>query len=61
MLIVPGCTDGPDIAARHDDLRSLGIADKDVVELEYLDYARSKYRALGLKDTMPVKREPRRT
>jgi hypothetical protein len=23
------------------------------VELEYFDYARSKYKALGLRDTMP--------
>jgi len=60
MLIVPGLTDGPDIAARHAHLRSLGIADKDVVELEYLDYARSKYLALGLEDTMPPKTEVRR-
>ena len=58
MLIVPGCTDGADINARHDYLRSIGIADCDVVELEYLDYARSKYLALGMKDTMPEKREP---
>ena len=58
MLIVPGCTDGADINARHDYLRSIGIADGDVVELEYLDYARSKYLALGMKDTMPEKREP---
>ena len=60
MLIVPGCTDGPDIAARHAYLRSIGIADSDVVELEYYDYARSKYLALGMKDTMPEKREPKR-
>ena len=58
MLIVPGCTDGADIRARHDYLRSIGIADKDVVELEYFDYARSKYLALGMKDTMPEKKEP---
>ena len=60
MLIVPGLTDGPDIAARHAYLRSIGIADKDVVELEYYDYARSKYLALGLKDTMPEKKPVRR-
>ncbi len=58
MLIVPGCTDGADIRARHDYLRSIGIADKDVVELEYFDYARSKYLALGMPDTMPEKKEP---
>jgi len=60
MLIVPGCTDGRDILARHRYLHSIGIDDKNVVELEYLDYARSKYLALGLLDTMPVKRPPRR-
>ena len=60
MLVVPGHTDGPDIAARHAFLRSIGIADKDVVELEYFDYARSKYLALGLPDTMPPKIPPRR-
>ena len=58
MLVVPGCTDGADIRARHDYLRSIGIADKDVVELEYFDYARSKYLALGMPDTMPEKKEP---
>ena len=55
MLVVPGHTDGADCAARHAYLRSIGIADKDVVELEYFDYARSKYLALGLPDTMPPK------
>ena len=55
MLVVPGHTDGADRAARHAYLRSIGIADKDVVELEYFDYARSKYLALGLPDTMPPK------
>jgi pyruvate formate lyase activating enzyme len=56
MLVVPGCTDGADVQARHAYLRSLGIPDESVVELEYLDYARSKYLALGMPDTMPAKR-----
>ena len=56
MLVVPGCTDGADVHARHDYLRSLGIPDASVVELEYFDYARSKYQALGMPDTMPAKR-----
>ena len=41
--------------ARYAYLDSIGISRKDVVELEYFDYARSKYQALGLKDTMPPK------
>ena len=52
-LKVPGCTDGDDLAARHRYLASLGIPDSSVVDLEYYDYARSKYLALGMKDTMP--------
>ena len=52
-LVVPGCTE--DMSARYAYLESIGIARKDVVELEYFDYARSKYLALGLKDTMPRK------
>ena len=52
-LKVPGCTDGEDLAARHRYLASLGIPDSSVVDLEYYDYARSKYLALGMKDTMP--------
>ncbi len=56
LLVVPNLTDGADLAARHAYLRSLGIADKDTVELEYYDYARSKYLALGMKDTMPPRR-----
>ena len=59
MLVVPGCTDGDDVVRRHRYLSSIGIAEKDVVELEYLDYARSKYLALGMKDTMPPKRVSR--
>ena len=55
MLVVPGLTDGADVPARHAYLRGLGIPDKAVVELEYFDYARSKYRALGMEDTMPPK------
>ena len=55
-LVVPGCTDGEDIAARHRYLASLGIPKESVVDLEYYDYARSKYLALGMKDTMPPKR-----
>ena len=52
-LVVPGCTE--DMDARYAFLESIGISRKDVVELEYLDYARSKYEALGLPDTMPKK------
>ncbi len=55
LLVVPNLTDGADLAARRAYLRALGIADKDVVELEYFDYARAKYLALGMKDTMPPK------
>ena len=54
-LVVPGCTDGEDIAARHRYLASIGISNKSIVDLEYYDYARSKYLALGMKDTMPPK------
>ncbi|MBO5904793.1 MAG: radical SAM protein [Kiritimatiellae bacterium] len=52
-LSVPGCTDGEDLVNRHKYLKSLGIADSAVVDLEYYDYARSKYLALGMPDTMP--------
>ncbi len=55
MLVVPNLTDGADLVARRNYLRSIGIADKDVVELEYFDYARSKYLAFGMKDTLPPK------
>ena len=51
--MVPGCTDGDDIVARHCYLNSVGIPEKSIVYLEYNDYARSKYLALGLPDTMP--------
>jgi len=54
-LVVPKLTDGADIKARHRTLASLGIAESQIVDLEYHDYARSKYLALGLKDTMPEK------
>jgi len=54
-LVVPGCTDGADLAARHEYLSKLGIDGKRIVDLEYNDYARSKYLALGLEDTMPRK------
>ncbi len=50
---VPGLTDGADLAARHDHLHSLGIPETSIVDLEYHDYARSKYLALGMPDTMP--------
>ena len=50
---VPGLTDGADLAARHDYLHSLGIPEASIVDLEYHDYARSKYLALGMTDTMP--------
>ena len=52
-LAVPGCTDDDDLAARHRYLASLGIPEASIVDLEYYDYARSKYLALGMKDTMP--------
>ena len=55
-LVVPGCTDGDDISARHRYLNSIGIGETAIVDLEYHDYARSKYLALGLIDSMP-KRE----
>ena len=54
-LVVPGCTDGSDIVARHRYLNSVGILKESIVNLEYYDYARSKYLALGMKDTMPQK------
>ena len=54
-LAVPGCTDGADLAARHRYLASIGIPESSVVDLEYFDYARSKYLALGMPDTMPRK------
>ena len=50
-LVVPGLTE--DMQERYAYLDSIGIDRKDVVELEYFDYARSKYLALGMKDTMP--------
>ena len=52
-LSVPRCTDGADLAARHRYLNSIGIPDGSIVDLKYYDYARSKYLALGMKDTMP--------
>ena len=54
-LAVPGCTDGADLAARHRYLLSIGIPQSSIVDLEYYDYARSKYLALGMPDTMPPK------
>ena len=54
-LSVPHCTDGEDLAARHRYLNSIGIPEKSIVDLEYNDYARSKYLALGMMDIMPVK------
>ena len=53
-LVVPGCTE--DMPARYAYLDSIGIPRSSVVELEYFDYARSKYKALGIPDTMPEKR-----
>ncbi|MGN0833963.1 MAG: 4Fe-4S cluster-binding domain-containing protein [Kiritimatiellia bacterium] len=53
-LVVPALTDGADLAARRDYLRKLGIPDEQVVELAYHDYARAKYLALGMTDTMPA-------
>ena len=52
-LSVPRCTDGADLAARHRYLNSIGISEATIVDLKYYDYARSKYLALGMKDTMP--------
>ena len=52
-LVVPGCTDGADVLARHAYLKSIGIPEEAIVDLKYYDYARSKYLALGMKDTMP--------
>jgi len=50
--VMPGCNNAPEQTKKMDDyLRSLGI--KNVVKLKYHDYARSKYEALGLPDTMP--------
>ncbi len=54
-LVVPNCTDGADLAARHVYLNEIGIPGSSIVNLEYFDYARSKYLALGLPDTMPPK------
>ena len=54
-LAVPGCTDGADLAARHAYLDSIGVPEASVVDLAYYDYARSKYLALGMPDTMPPK------
>lgn len=54
-LSVPDCTDGEDLNNRHKYLKSLGIEDSAIVDLEYHDYARSKYLALGMVDTMPPK------
>ena len=54
-LEVPGCTDGADLVARHKYLNSIGIPESSIVNLEYYDYARSKYLALGMEDTMPPK------
>ena len=51
-LSVPNCTDGADLAARHRYLNSIGIPESSIVDLKYYDYARSKYLALGMKDTM---------
>ena len=53
-LVVPGRTE--DMPARYASLDSIGVARKDVVELEYFDYARSKYLALGMVDTLPTVR-----
>ena len=54
-LAVPGCTDGEDLMARHTYLNSIGIPESSIVNLEYFDYARSKYLALDMPDTMPNK------
>ena len=54
-LVVPNCTDGVGLAARHAYLNAIGIPESSIVNLEYFDYARSKYLALGMEDTMPPK------
>ena len=54
-LAVPSCTDSADLAARHAYLNAIGIPESSIVNLEYFDYARSKYLALGMPDTMPPK------
>ena len=53
-LVVPGFTE--DMPERYAYFDSIGIARSNVVELEYFDYARSKYLALGIKDAMPPRR-----
>ena len=53
-LVVPGLTE--DLPERYAYLDSMGIARSNVVELEYFDYARSKYLALGMKDTLPLRK-----
>ncbi len=57
-LAVPGLTDGADLVARHAFLQSLGLPVSAVVDLEYHDYARSKYLALGMEDTLPLANPP---
>ena len=52
-LSVPNCTDGADLVARHRYLNAIGISESAIVDIKYYDYARSKYLALGMKDTMP--------
>lgn len=42
-LVVPDCTDGGDILSRRHYLRSIGVADNQIAELAYNDYARSKH------------------
>lgn len=56
-LVVPGCTE--DMPARYAYLESIGIPRTSVVELEYMDMARSKYQALGMEDSMPLKKVKR--
>lgn len=53
-LVVPGLTE--DMHERYAYLESIGIARSNVVELEYFDFARSKYLALGMKDAMPPRK-----
>ena len=43
------------VYGRRRYLASLGIPESSIVNLEYFDYARSKYFALGIPDTMPPK------
>lgn len=52
MPIIPGCNDSAEnLAASDSFLHKLEITR--IVKLKYYDYARTKYAALGMEDTMP--------